>query len=59
MPDINWKDTIKKIDAQMKAVGKERDKIDELIGELTDLRDNCDTAYQALWDARDALSELV
>ena len=59
MSDINWKDTIKKIDAQMKAVGKERDKIDELIGELTDLMDNCDTAYQALWHARDALSELV
>jgi predicted nucleic acid-binding Zn-ribbon protein len=59
MNNINWKATIRKIDAQMKAVGKERDKIDALLDELTSLRDNCDRAYEALWEARDALSELV
>ena len=41
------------------AVGKERDKLDEFIGELGDLRESCDRAWDALQEARDALSELV
>ena len=47
------------IEKHMKAVGQRRDKLDEAIGELEDLRNVCQNAYDALWDARDALSELV
>ena len=50
---------IKSIEARRIAVGKERDKLDDLIGELEHLRSNCDTAFDDLQHARDALSELV
>jgi len=50
---------IKEISKRMDAVGKERDKLDDLITELGQLRDNCDTAWCDLQNARDALSELV
>jgi hypothetical protein len=56
---VDYKNIITKISKQIEAVGKERDKIDDLIGELEHLRDNCLSAYDALWNARDALSELV
>ena len=59
MSDFNLKDVIEKVEDQMKAVGRERDKIDNLIGDLTSLRDACEEAYDALWDAREALSEIV
>jgi len=42
-----------------KAIARERDKLDKTIAELSHLRDNCDTAWQDLQAARDALSELV
>jgi hypothetical protein len=54
---------LKKVEAEIKkrqeAVAAERDKLDDYISELIDLRESCDRAWDALQDARDALSELV
>lgn len=50
---------MKQIDRRKEAVGKERDKLDDLIGELQSLKEDCDEAYDALQTARDALSRLV
>lgn len=50
---------MKQIDQRKDAVGKERDKLDDLIGELQSLKEDCDEAYDALQTARDALSRLV
>lgn len=50
---------IDEINTRMKAVGLERDKLDDLIGDLEHLRENCRSAYDDLQHARDALSELV
>lgn len=50
---------VKQIDRRKEAVGKERDKLDDLIGELQSLKEDCDEAYDALQTARDALSRLV
>ena len=49
----------KEIQKRMDAVAKERDKLDDLISEVTDLRDDCEEAWDCLVNARDALSELV
>jgi hypothetical protein len=43
----------------MQGVAKERDKLDELISELNQLKESCDKAYDDMQSARDALSELV
>ena len=43
----------------MAGVAIERDKLDELISEMEDLRENCDEAWDHLERARDALSEMV
>lgn len=43
----------------MKAVAKERDKLDEAIADMEQLRECCDRAWEDLQSARDALSELV
>lgn len=43
----------------MNAIAEERDKIDDLISEAMNLRDNCDRVYEDLEHARNALSELV
>lgn len=58
-PTITINNAIKQIEKRMLAVGKERDKLDDMIGELEHLKDNCRTAYEDLQHARDALSELV
>lgn len=50
---------IKQIEARMKAVAAERDKLDEAISDMESLRESCVNAYDCLQDARDALSELV
>lgn len=50
---------IKQIEKRRDAVGKERDRLDDLIGELEGLRDSCDRAWDDLQSARDALSELA
>ena len=49
----------KQIAKRQEAVAKERDKLDDFIAHLTDLREDCDNAWNCLQDARDALSELV
>lgn len=49
----------KKIANHMARIAADRDKLDEYISELTHLKGNCDEAYDALQQARDALSELV
>lgn len=58
-PTMTIRDALKQIEKRMIAVGLERDKLDDLIGELDHLKDNCQTAYDDLQHARDALSELV
>jgi hypothetical protein len=50
---------LKVIEARQTGVAKERDKLDAAISEMEDLRDSCNRAWDALQDARDALSELV
>ena len=50
---------VKQIKERLKAVGKERDKIRELISEWEMLADNCDTAIEHLERAADELSQLV
>lgn len=50
---------IVEIAVRTEAVAAERDNLDDLIGELDHLRDNCRSAYEDLQHARDALSELV
>lgn len=50
---------IKGIDKHMKQVAKDRDKLDDFIGELSSLKEDCDEAWDCLQSARDALSELV
>ena len=44
---------------RQEAVAAERDKIDDAISDLNDLRESCRKAWNSLQDARDALSELV
>lgn len=58
-PTMSIKTAMKQIEKRMIAVGKERDKLDEMIGELEHLKENCQTAYDDLQHARDSLSELV
>jgi 5-enolpyruvylshikimate-3-phosphate synthase len=50
---------IKQIEKRMDAVAKERDRIDEMIVDLSDLKEDCENAYDSLMVARDALSEMV
>ena len=54
-----WARAIAQISKRQEAVGKERDKLDELIGDLTALKEDCEEAFDALQTARDALSRLV
>ena len=58
-PTMTINNAIKQIQKRMDAVGKERDKLDDLISELEHLKWNCEEAYENLQRARDALSELV
>ena len=50
---------IKKIDKHITKVALERDKLDETISTLDDLKESCRRAHDSLQDARDALSELA
>jgi hypothetical protein len=50
---------VKQIEKRMAGVAAERDKLDETISSLQDLEESCTRAYDALQEARDALSELV
>jgi len=57
------KKEIRKIDKMIKLhqdiIAKERDALDAYIETLEDLKEECVRAWDALQDARDALSELV
>ena len=50
---------IKQVQKRMDGVAAERDKIDSMIEDLSELKSSCDNAYNSLQDARDSLSELV
>ena len=54
---MTYKKMIREIEKRREAVGKERDKLDELIDELSALRESCDSAWHDLRSAVDALSE--
>lgn len=56
---MKTKSWIKEIEKRQAAIAKERDRLDEAIAEMSDLRDCCDRAWNDLQSARDALSELV
>lgn len=56
---MEFKSIIKQIEKRRDAVGKERDKIDEMISELESLSESCDNAWHCLQEARDRLSEYV
>ena len=55
----DFKAIMEEIETRMKGVASERDKLDEMIGDLTSLKEDCENAYDCLQNARDALSELV
>ena len=50
---------IKQIEKRMAAIAAERDKLDDMISTMNDLKEDCSRAYDSLQEARDALSELV
>ena len=56
---MNTKKIIKQIEVRQTAIAKERDQLDEMIAQLSELSESCEKAWDALQDARDALSELV
>lgn len=55
--DMRTSKVIKQIEKRRDAVGKERDKLDAMIGDLDALRATCDEAWDYLQRARDVLSE--
>lgn len=50
---------VKKIEAQKKRIGIERDKLDDLILEGAEILEHCAEAETSLDTARDALSQLL
>lgn len=50
---------IAQIDKHMKGVAEQRDKLDDAISDMEELREHCIEAYDDLQRARDALSRLV
>jgi septal ring factor EnvC (AmiA/AmiB activator) len=54
-----WSRALSQIAKRQEAVGKERDKLDDLISDLQSLKEDCEEAHDALQAARDALSRLV
>lgn len=53
------KSILKELEKRQAGVAAERDKLDNLISEAEGLRENCNTAWDDLQSARDALSEMV
>lgn len=49
---------VKKIDGQQSRIAKERDRLDDLISEMEQLKEDCTEAWDNLQDARDALSRM-
>ena len=56
---LKLKEFIEEVKIRMESIGNERDKINELIVEMSELKENCDDALDSLENARDSLSELV
>lgn len=56
---MNIEQALRDIEHKRELIAKQRDDLNDLIVELTMLKDSCTTAYDCLWDAHDALSELV
>ena len=50
---------MRQIDKEAERLGKDRDRLDDLISHAEGLKDDCETAHGYLIDARDALSQLV
>ena len=48
-----------RMEALTKQIAKDRDALDDLISDATDLRESCAEALDALDSARDYLSQLV
>ena len=59
MDELDLKKVDKILAKQLAAVGKVRDKLDDDIGTLQELKSGCNEAWEALQYARDALSRLV
>ena len=51
------KQLIKQLEKRRDAIGKERDKLRELLSEWADLADTCDCAYEDIDHAIDSLSQ--
>ena len=45
-----------RLGTRQKYIGRERDKLDAIISNMEQLRDDCQEAWDCLQDARDALS---
>jgi len=50
---------LKAIERQQDTIEKERDRLDDMIANMEDLKDDCYEAWEHLDNARDALSRLV
>lgn len=59
MKKMSIKSMIRRVEKHLADVAKIRDTIDSSISEMSDLRDDCENAWDSLQRARDALSELV
>lgn len=56
---MNTKSFIKQLEKRRAAIGAERDKLREIVGEYQGLIDSCERADENLQCAIDALSELA
>jgi hypothetical protein len=56
---MNYKRLDVKLQKMQDIIGRDRDKLDEIIGEYESLKDDCSEAWEDLDRARDALSRLV
>ena len=59
LPTVEINDIIAKLAVHQEEVATVRDRLDATIRELTELRENCDDAWNDLMSARDVLSRLV
>ena len=56
---MDFKKIIKELEVRQAAVGAERDKLQDYIDELEGLKETCDRAYDSIYEAISALSELA
>lgn len=56
---MNIKAIEKRIAKMQEDIGDERDKLDDFIAEIEELKETCEQAWDALQEARDALSQFV